>query len=286
MVYFKFRVKGALPLQHFMIRLIVTDLDGSLLNDKKELPKEFWELEKQLVQQNIVLGIASGRPYHNLLALFEPIKAHTYFLSDNGSYVTYQGSELLVEMLDPAAVSTFVQKARPLDRVYPVLCGKDRAFMEDNDETLLKQALQYYQRYEIVPDLTKITEPILKVSLCDLINAETNSYPHFKQFETRYKVAVAGERWLDFTALNANKGTGVKLVQERLGIGYDQTMVFGDYMNDLEMMEVAKYSYAMKNAHPGIIAAAAYVTTYDNNNEGVTRVINSVLQTAWQEEHS
>jgi len=286
LVYFKFRAKGALPLQHFMIRLIVTDLDGSLLNDKKELPKEFWELEKQLVQQNIVLGIASGRPHHNLLALFEPIKAHTYFLSDNGSYVTYQGSELLVEMLDPAAVSTFVQKARPLDRVYPVLCGKDRAFMEDNDETLLKQALQYYQRYEIVPDLTKITEPILKVSLCDLINAETNSYPHFKQFETRYKVAVAGERWLDFTALNANKGTGVKLVQERLGIGYDQTMVFGDYMNDLEMMEVAKYSYAMKNAHPGIIAAAAYVTTYDNNNEGVTRVINSVLQTAWQEEHS
>ncbi|WP_223710215.1 HAD family hydrolase [Niabella beijingensis] len=260
------------------IKLIVTDLDGSLLNDKKELSKEFWDLEKQLVEQNIVLGIASGRPHHNLLTLFGSIKDRTYFLSDNGSYVTYQGNELLVQMLDPDGVKTFVEKSRMLDRVYPVLCGKDRAYMEDNEETLLRQALQYYQQYEIVDDLTKIEEPVLKVSLCDLINAETNSYPHFKQYETTYKVAVAGERWLDFTAFDVNKGVGVKLVQEQLGIGYDQTMVFGDYMNDLEMMQVAKYSYAMKNAHPGIIAAAALVTDFDNNHNGVVRAIADVLQ--------
>ncbi|MGJ7030714.1 HAD family hydrolase [Niabella hirudinis] len=260
-----------------MIKLIVTDLDGSLLNDKKELPQEFWDLEKQLVQQNIVLGIASGRPHHNLLALFAPIKDRTYFLSDNGSFVTYRGEELLVKMLDPEAVTTLVQKARELNKVYPVLCGKDRAYMEDNDETLLQQALQYYQHYQIVPDLTKVTAPILKVSLCDLVNAETNSYPHFRQFEATYKVAVAGERWLDFTALNANKGIAIKLLQEQLGIGYDQTLVFGDYMNDLEMMEAAKYSYAMKNAHPGIIAAAAYVTEFDNNEEGVVHTIKKLL---------
>lgn len=260
------------------IKLIVTDLDGSLLNDKKEVSKEFWDLEKQLAQQHIILGIASGRPHHNLLTLFDAIKDRTYFLSDNGSYVTYQEKELLVEMLDPAGVKAFVEKSRTLDRVYPVLCGKHRAYMEDNEETLLRQALQYYQHYEIVDDLTKIEEPVLKVSLCDLINAETNSYPHFKQYETTYKVAVAGERWLDFTAFNANKGVGVKLVQEQLGIGYDQTMVFGDYMNDLEMMQVAKYSYAMKNAHPGIIAAAAFITEFDNNNNGVVRTAEQVLQ--------
>lgn len=270
-------------MQHFMIRLIVTDLDGSLLNDKKELPKKFWELEKQLVQQNIVLGIASGRPHHNLVALFEPIKGHTYFLSDNGSYVTYRGQELLVEMMEPETVFSIVRKARPLDKVYPVLCGKDKAYMENTQEALLKQALQYYQHYEIVDDLTAVTEPILKVSLCDLVDAETNSYPHFKQFEASCKVAVAGERWLDFTALNANKGVGVKLVQQQLGIGYAETMVFGDYLNDLEMMKVARYSYAMKNAHPGIIAAAAFTTDFDNNEDGVVRVISYELALQEQE---
>lgn len=260
-----------------MVKLIVTDLDGSLLNDKKELPAGFWEFEKQLVQQGIVLGIASGRPHHNLLALFEPIKDHTYFLSDNGSYVTYQGNELLVEMLDSEAVRAFVEKSRTLNRVYPVLCGKEKAYMENQEESLLKQALQYYQHYELVEDLTKVTEPILKVSLCDLIDAETNSYPHFRQYETAYKVAVAGARWLDFTAFNANKGVGVQLVQRMLGVGYDETMVFGDYLNDLEMMQVAKYSYAMKNAHPGIIAAANFVTDFDNNEQGVIRAICDTL---------
>ncbi|MCF3110118.1 HAD family hydrolase [Niabella sp. CC-SYL272] len=263
-----------------MIKLIVTDLDGSLLNDKKELPVGFWEFEQQLIQQNIVLGIASGRPHHNLLALFEPIKDRTYFLSDNGSYVTYQGNELLVEMLDPEGVSAFVQKARTLNKVYPVLCGKDKAYMEDREEALLKQALQYYQHYELVDDLTKVTEPILKVSLCDLVDAETNSYPHFKQYEAAYKVAVAGKRWLDFTAFSANKGVAVQLVQQALGIGYNETMVFGDYLNDLEMMRVAKYSYAMKNAHPGIIDAANFITDFDNNEAGVVRAIcnNLVLE--------
>lgn len=261
-----------------MIRLIVTDLDGSLLNDKKELPKDFWSLEEQLAQRNIILGIASGRPHHNLLALFAPIKERTYFLSDNGSYVTYRGQELLVEMMDPGTVSAIVSGARPLSKVYPVLCGKDKAYMENTEEALLKQALQYYQHYEIVEDLTKVTDPILKVSLCDLIDAESNSYPHFKQFEASCKVAVAGERWLDFTALNANKGVGVQLVQERLGIGYEETMVFGDYLNDLEMMNMAKYSYAMKNAHPGIIAAAAFITGFDNNEEGVVRAISNQLR--------
>lgn len=261
-----------------MIKLVVTDLDGSLLNDQKELPANFWEIERKLSAAGIKLAIASGRPHHNLVNLFAPVKDDVYFLSDNGSYVTYRGKELLVSPLDHSAVKTFVELSRPLENIYPVLCGKEKAYMEDNDQDLLKLALQYYQDYEIVDDLTKVEEVILKVSLCDLIDAETNSYPLYKQFENDYKVAVAGERWLDFTAFDANKGVAVKLLQEQLNILPEETMVFGDYLNDLDMMHAAKYSYAMKNAHPGIIEAANFVTELDNNENGVLATIENFLE--------
>lgn len=261
-----------------MIKLVVTDLDGSLLNEQKELPANFWEIEKKLSAAGIKLAIASGRPYHNLVNLFAPVKEDVYFLSDNGSYVTYRGKELLVSPLDRGAVKTFIELSRPLENIYPVLCGKKRAYMEDNNRDLLKLALQYYQDYEIVDDLTKVKEVILKVSLCDLVDAETNSYAHFKQFEKDYQVAVAGERWLDFTAFDANKGVAVKFLQEQLNIVPEETMVFGDYLNDLDMMSTAKYSYALKNAHPGIIEAANFVTELDNNENGVLDTIEKVLK--------
>lgn len=53
-------------------------------------------------------------------------------------------------------------------------------------------------------------------------------------------------------------------------------------MNDIEMMQTAQYSYAMKNAHPDIIKAANYITEYDNNNNGVIEVIKQICLTSFQ----
>lgn len=260
-----------------MIKLIVTDLDGSLLNDEKQIPDDFWELENALRRNGITFAIASGRPLHNIAMEFEAIKSHTYFISDNGSYIVYQGEELLVLPLGQEIIREFVAIARNVKNVYPVLCGKQMAFLEDNNEELLKVALQYYQEYEIVKNLEEVTKPVLKISLCDFNDPYTNSYPHFKKYENNYKVAVAGTRWLDLTAFTADKGNAVKLLQERLGVSYDETMVFGDYLNDLQLMKAGKYSFAMKNAQPEILQAANFITKFNNNENGVTATIKEFL---------
>ena len=54
----------------------------------------------------------------------------------------------------------------------------------------------------------------------------------------------------------ANKGRAMNVVQKKFGISLQETMVFGDYLNDLEMMQQASFSYAMENANPDIIKAA------------------------------
>ena len=261
-----------------MIRLIAIDLDGTLLTDDKQLPPGFRETAVSLLGRGVDIVIATGRPYHNVADVFEDLNDQLYFACDNGSYVVHQQNELLVKPLRSASVKKFVERSRSLNRVYPVLCGKNMAFIEHTDPDFMSQALKYYKEYEVVDDVTSVEEVILKLSLCDLQDAETNSFPHFRKFEKDYSIAVSGKIWLDITALNSNKGTAIAAIQKHLNISPDDTLVFGDYLNDLDMIRNAGHSYAMKNAHPDIITAAKYVTRSDNDHYGVMEVIRELLR--------
>lgn len=261
-----------------MIKFIVTDLDGSLLTDSKELPPDFFEIADALFAKGITFMIASGRPYHNISAIFNSIQSRLYFACDNGSFLVFNKEELLVTPLQKEEITTFINVARSIEKVYPVLCGKQLAFIENTNEKFIQQALKYYQEFKIVDDLTKVSETILKISLCALDGAETNCYPFYKKFEEAYKVTVGGEMWLDITNINASKGNAVSCVQDRLHITPQETVVFGDYLNDLDMIENAGYSYAMKNGHPEIKKAAKYITDLDNNHFGVTETIKELFQ--------
>ena len=63
----------------------------------------------------------------------------------------------------------------------------------------------------------------------------------------------------------------------KLGITKEETMAFGDYLNDYEMLQESGLSYAMKNSHPDLLKVARFVTEYDNNNNGVVETIRKVL---------
>jgi hydroxymethylpyrimidine pyrophosphatase-like HAD family hydrolase len=91
---------------------------------------------------------------------------------------------------------------------------------------------------------------------------------------------VSGRHWVDVMNLSANKGEGIRHLQQALGITAAQTMVFGDFLNDLEMMDAAEYSFAMENAHPELRARARYLAP-SNAENGVVRTISSVLGLAW-----
>ncbi len=91
------------------------------------------------------------------------------------------------------------------------------------------------------------------------------------------KVVVSGEFWLDILNQNTNKGNAVKKLQNLLNISPEQTMAFGDYMNDLEMLSNAKYSFAMENAHP-IIKETAQFQTSSNDDFGVVSTIKKYLR--------
>jgi hypothetical protein len=81
---------------------------------------------------------------------------------------------------------------------------------------------------------------------------------------------------VDVLSPTANKGRAVRRLQEELGVTPDQTMVFGDFLNDLEMMDAATWSFAVANAHPLLKARARFVAPANNAN-GVVRTVRAVL---------
>ena len=260
----------------FMIKLIVTDVDGTLLNDNHELPPDFWQIEEQLTKNGILFSIASGRQFYNLESKFEKIKDRTMFFAENGTYVSHKGKELYVNPIEKDAAIDFIRQGRNLENTNLILCGKNSAYIENSDQEFLDEISKFYERLKIVDDLTKIEDTYLKVTLCNFDGVEENTFPHFVNYTDRYKVAIAAKVFIDITALNANKGNAIKGIQKELNITPEETLVFGDYLNDLEMMKVATHSYAMKNAHPEILKVSNYVTSHDNNDNGVLRTIESL----------
>lgn len=255
------------------IKLVITDLDGTLLDAKKEIHPDFWPVHRQLTDKGILFAVASGRQLSSLESTFTTIGNDTLFIAENGTIVRYKGEVIHENALEMAAASLFIHTGRCIEGAEIVLCGKDAAYVECTEKQFLEEVSKYYNRLQIVDDLTLVNDTILKVAIYDFYGAETNSYGHFKIYENDYKVAVSGPEWLDLTHPTANKGTAIEKVQEKLGISKEETMAFGDFLNDLEMMAAAGHSYAMKNAHPDILKASRFITQFDNNENGVVQTI-------------
>ena len=248
-------------------------MDGTLLNDQHEIHPDFWKIEEELNKKGIMFSVASGRQYYNLESKFERIKERMLFFAENGTYVLHKGKELYVNSMDAQAARKFIEIGRKLEDTQIILCGKESAYVEYNDEEFIREIKQYYERLIVVKDLQQVEDTILKVTICDYRGVEENSYHSFKSFENEFKVAIAANIFLDITSLTANKGNAIKGIQKALNISPDETLVFGDYLNDLEMMQNTTNSYAMKNAHSEIIAASKFITIFDNNENGVLKTI-------------
>ncbi len=258
-----------------MIKLIATDMDGTLLNSKGQLPEDFFEVFKQLQSKNILFAAASGRQYFTLLENFKPVSEEMLFIAENGTYVVYKGEELAVHPLDKVVAHKLIKHARQLG-VDIVLATSNGAYLESAEKQFISEVSKYYVKYEIVEDLLQVEGDILKVTLCDFKGAETHSYPAYKEFEDEVQICVAGEIWLDIMTKGMNKGVAICDIQKKLAIGHEETMVFGDYLNDLEMLQNAYYSYAMENAHPQLKKIARF-RAKSNDESGVIEKIKEII---------
>lgn len=250
-------------------------MDGTLLNSKGELPAHFEAFLNNLQSKGILFAIASGRQYFTLLENFKGFEASLLFIAENGTYIAYKGETLAVHPLKREVAHKLIQRGRELG-VDIVLATSKGAYLESKNEKFIREVAKYYVKHELVEDLLQIEGDILKVTICDFRGVEAHSYLAYKEFADEAQICIAGEIWLDMMADGVNKGMAIQDIQEKLGIAFDETMVFGDYLNDLEMLQSAYHSYAMANAHPKLKEIARFMAK-SNDENGVIEKIQEIV---------
>ena len=252
-------------------------MDGTLVDDAKEIHDELWPLIDELHARGVTFCPASGRQYYNLVQEFEDVAEELVFIAENGTYVVARGREISSDGLGLDVARQLVRRIRGIPEAGAILCGKRSAYIERRDPPFVTQAQTYYARLRIVEDLLEVADDdVLKVTVYDFVSGEHNTAPRLAEIRATHQVVISGPHWVDVLSPTANKGHALRQVQAALGVTADQTMAFGDFLNDLEMMDAATYSFAMANAHPRLKERARWIAPANNAN-GVVRAIRAVL---------
>ena len=260
------------------VKLVVSDMDGTLLNSKGEVSNRFLELFKQLQKLNIIFCAASGRQHNSIVSKLDAIKDDIYVIAENGGIAKKGNEVLLSNFLKQEKVVNLIPVLRKIKGANMVLCCDGSAFIESKDERFIDLFQEYYHSFQQVDDLLEIakTTPVFKIAVYHFDSSEEFIYPHVKDLNDEILLKISGKNWLDISDEKANKGNALRTVQELLKVTKEQTMVFGDYHNDIEMMLEADFSFAMKNAHKDIKELAKY-TTENNDNFGVELVLEKLV---------
>lgn len=251
-------------------------MDGTLLNSNHEVSDRFFELFEKLKQRDIVFVAASGRQYNSIVDKLELIKNDIIVIAENGGFAMQNGTELLSTPMDNNLKNDVLRILENVPDVHPVLCGKKNAYLLGTSDKFVDKLKEYYTEFEILDDLKDFNGEIMKIAIFHFESSEKYIYPEVCHLEGPLKVKVSGANWVDISSPNAHKGFALQKIQELHHINPSETLVFGDYNNDLEMLALADYSFAMENAHPNVKEAANYTTT-TNDDFGVERVLEKML---------
>lgn len=262
------------------VRLVVADMDGTLLLDDHTVPDEFWGLLQRMRAAGVEFTPASGRQYATLAKLFERDSDGMSFIAENGTFVVRDGKEVSSLTLDAAFIERAIALLRGLIEaghdLGVVLCGKKSAYIERGDDVFIAEARNYYEALTIVDDVLDTDDEYVKIAVYDFAEVETGAAAEVDELRESHRVVVSGHHWMDIMPPEANKGLAVRQLQERLGVTAAQTAVFGDFFNDVEMFAEAERSYAMAGAHPEVKDIAKHLAP-SNQEQGVVTVVSALL---------
>lgn len=263
-----------------MIKLIATDMDGTLLNGNGQLPENFFSTLKQLEAKNVNFVVASGRPYSTLYENFKPYSDQLQFICDNGAYIVEPGKEPIITTIDRTLAKEVLKVCETIPDIELIICAVNHTYIKPSSAEFEQEIEKYYINKKVVPDFSDIDDDIFKIAICDHKGAKENSYEILHAiFKDQCKIAVSGTLWADINSKEVNKGSSLKKLQQDLNITYDETMVFGDFYNDVEMLQAAHYSFVMENANEDMKQYGNF-TAKRNTENGVIQAIEKYVLTS------
>ncbi len=258
------------------IRLVATDLDGTLLVNPDEVPEDFMEWVSR--HPDICIVIASGRQYYNLRKLFDKHKDRLVFVAENGGIVFEGDRALYINEMSKKDVWECMDRIGEKGTQSVILCGEKSAYMRHASPEAEKNAAYYYERLTFVEDLAACiqTDKIVKIAVYFEEHDAERNYDRLCGINERVQASLSGECWIDLSNNNADKGNALTVIQKYYHISREECMAFGDYLNDYGLLINSAESYAMENAHPDLKKIAKHIAP-SNQERGVQKVLTSVF---------
>ena len=261
------------------IKLIITDLDGTLMNADEKVPHDFFEQIDRLTDSGIIVAIASGRQYFNIKNLFSHHAQKLHFIGDNGALGYFQENLFHSSYMPWKQAFKLVEIGKTIPNVIPLISASHNTFFEKGNHETVSFIRQFYRQCVIVDDFKTIEtkhEIPLKVAFFDTVGVKENSLKKFKDNIPGIVSTQSNTHWLDLAPEGTNKGEALKTLQQNNGISPEETMAFGDYHNDIEMLQQSKYSFAVASAQEDVKEVSTYQCK-SNKDLGVIEVINTLL---------
>ena len=270
------------------IRVIATDMDGTLLDPKGQL--DLPRLEKildKLDQCDIRFVIATGNEVHRMRQLLGHLAERVVLVVANGARI-FENDELLqAQTWDDAMVDRALEhfKGRECQDQFVVTCMnggfvKEGTVFTELDKFMTPEMIEkLYQRMNFVDEFdSSLFGGVLKMSMVvgeerlDSVLQEVNDL-----FDGRVRAVSSGYGCIDILQDGIHKAWGLVELLKRWNLKPEQIMAFGDSENDIEMLELAGISYAMENAEEAVKEIATKVAPA-NSQAGVYKVLENWLE--------
>ncbi|KGF31765.1 HAD family hydrolase [Streptococcus infantis] len=270
------------------IRVIATDMDGTLLDPKGQL--DLPRLEKildKLDQCDIRFVIATGNEVHRMRQLLGHLAERVVLVVANGARI-FENNELIqAQTWDDAMVDKALAhfKGRECQDQFVVTAmnggfvKKGTVFTELDKFMTPEMIEKLYQRLNFVDEFdSSLFGGVLKMSMVvgeerlDSVLQEVNDL-----FDGRVRAVSSGYGCIDILQDGIHKAWGLVELLKRWNLKPEQIMAFGDSENDIEMLELAGISYAMENAEEAVKRVATKVAPA-NSQAGVYKVLENWLE--------
>ena len=262
-------------------KMLVTDLDDSLLDDSYAISAANREAIDGAVRAGVKVVLATGRMYRSALPYALDLCLDTPLITYQGAYVRFSGGNVLYQRPVPLDTALdLLERLRPTGYHTNIYIDDELLVEELDEETAIYQAISGVTPVAVGNLLDYLREarrePTKILVVSDEDNLDRLSGQLENNFGKRLYITKSKPFFLEFMHPEATKGRALQAVSRHYGINPEEIIAVGDSYNDLEMLDYAGLGVAVANAREDIKKRADYVTLA-NTEGGVARVIRKFI---------
>ncbi len=268
------------------VKLVVFDLDGTLLTSKSKISHQSKLAIDLLKKKGIKIAIASGRIFSMLKNFYEALELKDFVISSNGAAIDDLSTQQPIQQLfadrkDAKKVVEFCVE----NHIECNILKRDACYFQPYSDRIAKFDLYNKHAKEEKSEEIKIIlydqgiddyGRIEKLLIYEMDPIKTEKVVNFVESNTQLMHMTSGIGYTDISSHGVSKGEAVKKIAEYMNISLDEVCVFGDYDNDISMLEVAGISVVMANGTKNTLEYADYITL-SNDDEGIAHAIKKFL---------